>query len=63
MVKTIIIRHNFATLSKNVIPIIQDKSNAPIARIEHPRTILPDTDSDQTTMLATINKTIIKNIT
>jgi hypothetical protein len=62
IVITIIIKHNFAILSKNAISIIQDKSNAPTARTEHPRTILPDTDSDQTIILATINKTIIKNI-
>lgn len=62
IVITIIIKHNFAILSRNAIPIIQDSNNAPIARIAQPRTIFPDTDSDQTITDATINKTIIKNI-
>lgn len=62
IVITIIIKHNFATLSKNAIPIIQDKSNAPMARIAQPRTILPETDSDQTIIDAIINKIIIRNI-
>lgn len=62
IVITIIIKHNFTILSKNAIPIIQDNSNEPMARTEHPRTIFPDIDSDQTIILATINNTMIKNM-
>lgn len=62
IVKTIITRHNFATLSKNAIPIIQDSNTAPIARIVQPRTILPEIVSDQTIIEATMNNTTTKNI-
>ena len=62
IVITIIIKHNFAILSRNAISIIQANNNAPIARIVQPRTILPDIVSDQTIIEATMNNATIKNI-
>lgn len=57
----IIIKHNFAILSKNAIPIIQDNSRVPMARTVHPKTIFPDIVSDQTIIAATMNSVITKN--
>lgn len=62
IVITIIIKHNFAILSRNAISIIQDNNKAPMARIVHPKTIFPEIDSAQTIIDAIITNTIIKNI-
>lgn len=62
IVKTIIIKQIFASFNSNPTPIIQDRRRAPIAITAHPRTILPDIDSDQTIIPATINNITIKNI-
>ena len=61
IVNTIIIKQNFASFNNNPTPIIQERRRAPIAITAHPRTIFPDIDSDQTIILATMNKTIIKD--